>query len=287
MSQWAILITSVLTFCCMSATAQQNFLQRYQARVAASLAEQPHWPTPLVTPTPRLDQDIKWDFARQRNSAGFDTWNLGNSRGLDLLPLRPIQLSFNLPPFLDHTAPNQKDGFGDVTFTLRYRLLSRNEPKGNRLLTAFLGASVPTGKNGNGSCCAVMTPGVGGGKGWGRTAILGYTGVSLPVSNVHSLGHMVTLHGTAEYTLASSGWLRRVTPQLETNTSFFVGGDKDGKSQSYLTPGFIVGRFPFSRKAAPADSVSHGVTFAIGEQIAVSSYHSYNHALILAFRLPI
>jgi hypothetical protein len=287
MSVTIVCVLLVLGAAGLPLRAQQTFWHEYEARVAASEAEQPHWPTPLVTPTPRLDQDIKWDFLRQRSASGFDTWNLGNSRGLDVLPLRSIQLSFNLPPFLDHTVPGKKDGFGDVTFTLRYRVFARNEAKGNRILTAFLGASLPTGKNGNGSCCAIVTPGLGGGKGWGRLALMGYAGASLPVSNSAGLGHTITLHSTAEYSIGASGTLHRITPQFESNSSIYIGGPNDGDAQSFLTPGLIFGRFPFSRARLAEGKVATGVTFAVGEQIAVTRFHTYNHALVLAFRLPL
>ncbi len=250
------------------------------------MAGQPHWPTPLVTATPRLDQDIKGDFVRQRGNSGYDTWNLGNSRGLDIVPLRRVQLSFNLPPFIDHTAPGQRDGFGDTTFTLRYRLLARSEETGNRILTAFLGASVPTGKNGNGSCCATLTPALGGGKGWSRVAVMSYAGASLPVSNAAGLGHAITWNTTAEYLPRRGGFVRSLTPQVESNTTFYVGGPRDGQTQSFVTPGLIAGRYPFLPHGKDPRSVRLGVALGIGEQIAVTHFHTYNHALVLAFRLP-
>src|SRR5690348_15048196 len=46
-----------------------SFIARYQARVSATQAEQPHWVTPLVTVTPRLEQEIRSDFVRQTNSS--------------------------------------------------------------------------------------------------------------------------------------------------------------------------------------------------------------------------
>ena len=38
----------------------QDFIARYQARVSKTQAEQPHWVTPLVTVTPRLEQEIRF-----------------------------------------------------------------------------------------------------------------------------------------------------------------------------------------------------------------------------------
>src|SRR5271165_2289853 len=68
------------------ALAQQSdsgsFIERYQARVSATQAEQPHWLTPLVTVTPRLEQELRTDFVRQTNAKGYETWNYDNSKGL-------------------------------------------------------------------------------------------------------------------------------------------------------------------------------------------------------------
>src|SRR5579883_3441677 len=38
--------------------------------VSASQAAQPGWMTPLVTVTPRLEQEFRWDFYDQRNGTG-------------------------------------------------------------------------------------------------------------------------------------------------------------------------------------------------------------------------
>src|ERR1700676_3071518 len=140
--------------------AQQgsSFISRYQARVTATQSEQPHWVTPLVTVTPRLEQEIRADFVRQTNPKLFNTWNFDNSKGLELIPERHIELIFNLPPYFAHEAPGVKDGFGDVSFNSKYRFFARNEEHGNAIITAFLAGTLPTGKNGNGSCCATATP---------------------------------------------------------------------------------------------------------------------------------
>src|SRR5438046_611306 len=65
-----------------------SFVARYQARVSATQAEQPHWVTPLVTVTPRLEQEIRSDFVRQTNTKLENTWNFGNSKGLEIIPER-------------------------------------------------------------------------------------------------------------------------------------------------------------------------------------------------------
>jgi hypothetical protein len=143
-----------------------SFIARYQARVSATQAEQPDWITPLVTVTPRLEQEFRTDFVRQINPRLTETWNLGNSKGLDLIPARRIELLFNAPPFISLDFKGSNDGFGDLSFDSKFRFLARDEEHGNAIITAFFAATVPTGKNGNGSSSSVVTPTLAVGKGW-------------------------------------------------------------------------------------------------------------------------
>ena len=50
---------------CAGAWGQQteSFRARWQARASATQAAQPHWITPLVLVTPRLEQEFRTDFA--------------------------------------------------------------------------------------------------------------------------------------------------------------------------------------------------------------------------------
>src|SRR5579863_1468654 len=148
-----------------------SFVARYQRRVSATQAEQPHWVTPLITVTPRLEQEIRTDFVRQTNSKLQNTWNYDNGKGLEIIPERHIELLFNLPPFFAHQPHVGNDGFGDVTFNSKYRFYARNEEHGNAIITAFVAGSYPTGKNGNGACCASVTPALAVGKGFGLVAL--------------------------------------------------------------------------------------------------------------------
>ena len=267
------------------AAAQDDPVQRYQARVSATQAAQPHWVTPLVTVTPRLEQEFRSDFVRQTNTRGYDTWNLGNGKGLEIIPARRIELLFNLPPFFEHSQPGVKDGFGDVSFNSKFRILSRNEEAGNAIITAFLAASVPTGKNGNGSCCAVVTPTIAMGKGFRQLALTTTFGGTLPVSNVAKLGHTMTWNNVAQYRLASRGVARFFWPEVEFNSSFFSGGASDGKIMTFATPGVIIGRIPLTHHGSGTPG-RLGLTFGAGEQIAVTKFHTYNHALVITTRVP-
>ena len=277
-------LTALAAASLAAAHAQNSFITRYQARVSATQAEQPHWVTPLVTVTPRLEQEIRTDFVRQTNPKLFNTWNFGNSKGLELIPERHIEILVNLPPFFAHQQLHQKDGFGDFTLNSKFRFFARNEEHGNAIVTAFLAASVPTGKVG-GSCCAVITPTLAVGKGFGLLALTSTAGGSLPVTNAKGLGHTIAWNNVAQYRLAKTGKARFFWPEFELNTSFYSGGSSDGKTQVYGTPGLVIGRIPLTHDAQGKPG-RLGVTFGAGEQIALTHFHNNNHNLVFTARMP-
>lgn len=264
--------------------APEGFIARWQARVSATQAEQPHWVTPLVTVTPRLEQEMRTDFVHQYNTKGYAIWNYGNGKGLELIPERHIELLFNVPPFFNRSN-GESDGFGDVSFNSKYRFFARNEEHGNAILTAFFAGSIPTGKNANGSCCAVVTPTLAGGKGFGNFDVTSTLGGTLPVTNTKGLGHTIVWNNVAQYRLAKTGVARFFWPEVELNTTFFKGASNDGKQTTFGTPGLIVGRIPLSH-TADGKPGRLGLTFGVGQQIALSHFHTANHATVITARLP-
>jgi hypothetical protein len=284
-------LIAAIVLCILSSTAgaqtgaaQGSFIERYQSRVTATQNRQPHWITPLVLVTPRLEQEVRSDFVRQTNAKLQDTWNYGNSKGLEIIPFSRVELLFNFPPFFNHDT-GAKDGFGDVSFNSKFRIFSRNEESGNAIVTAYLAATVPTGKDANGSCCAVVTPSIGGGKGFGLLALETTLGGSLPVSNATGLGHTMTWNNVAQYRLAKSGSARLFWPELELNSSFYSGGSNDGKIVTFATPGLVIGRMPLSHDASGKPG-RLGLTIGAGEQIALTHFHTYNHGIVLTARIP-
>jgi len=267
-----------------SLTAQTTFIERYQARVSATQAEQPHWVTPLVTVTPRLEQEIRTDFVHQYNSKRYAVWNYGNSKGLELIPEKHTEIIVNVPPFYNRSN-GASDGFGDISFLAKERIYSRNEEHGNAIVTAFLAGTVPTGKNGNGSCCAIVTPTLAIGKGFGQFAFTSTAGGSLPVTNSKGLGHTITWNNVAQYRIAKEGVARFFWPEVELNSSFYKGGAADGNTSVFATPGLIVGRIPLTHDAKGKPG-RLGLTFGVGQQIAVSHYHTNNHSTVVTLRIP-
>ena len=250
----------------------QSLPERWQTRVNATQAEQPHWMTPLATVTPRLEQEFRFDTVHQQIPKGNET-NVDGGKGLELIPARHIELLLNLPPYLLHQNPNAIDGWGDVSFTMKYRFFARNEEHGSAILTAFLGGSIPTGTYKNGSTSAVITPTLAGGKGWGKFDVQATLAGTFPVNSVNILGR--TLISNTAFQLHA---VKQIWPEVEINSTSWFGGTNDGRKQTFVTPGLIFGRFPIHKRLA----LSAGAGF----QIALTHYHGYDHAVLATIRLP-
>jgi len=74
-------------------------------------------------------------------------------------------------------------------------------------------------------------------------------------------------------------------PEAEINSSFYKGGSNDGKIATFATPGLIVGRIPLTHDASGKPG-RLGLTFGAGQQIALTHFHTYNHATVITVRLP-
>jgi hypothetical protein len=63
---------------CSVLAGQDGFLASWFRRSDQAKADEPHWMTPLVTVTPRLEQEFRSDFLVQRTPGG-NVVNFGNS----------------------------------------------------------------------------------------------------------------------------------------------------------------------------------------------------------------
>jgi hypothetical protein len=210
----------------LSAYAQQRFIYNWQARATATQAAQPHWVTPLATTTPRLEQEFRTDFDRQITSAHTATWNYGGGKGLELIPTRRIELLFNVPPYLQHNSA-ARDGFGDTTLLMKFRIFARDEQHGNAIVTAFFGGTIPTGSYDNGSTEALLHPTLAAGKGFGRFDAQSTLGANLPVANADKLGRSIAWNTALQYHVGHVFF-----PEVEFNTTFYKGGPHDGNFQN-------------------------------------------------------
>lgn len=253
--------------------AQGGYFSNWFARVDKTKDEQPHWVTPVATTTPRLEEEYRYDQFWQENAKGVTTNNFDGGKGLELIPWEKVEVIFNVPPFIAHNSPAAKDGWGDVAFLVKYRLLSANEQHGNYILTAFFGLSYPTGQFSNGAPHPVITPTISYGKGFRNFDMQGTAGVQLPTADTSTLGRVVAWNNAFQYRV-----FRKIWPEVELNSTFFQDGKNDGKSQNFVTPGLLLGRFRLAGRV--------GFTFGGGYQIATTHFHTTNHNAILTVRFP-
>ena len=276
-------ISSTLLFCGLvvatvatahaDGSAVSDLLGDWFEQVARTQAEQPHWVTPLVTVTPRLEQEWRSDVVSQSQPHGVSTLNYGNGKGLELIPTEHTEIILGVAAYVEHEHSKSRDGFGDVNFLVKYRLLSANEEQGNYILTAFLGASAPTGNHDNSVRQAIFTPTLAFGKGWGPFDVQGTVAGQIPNGDVGRLGTPFVSNTAFQYLAAERVW-----PELEVNLTHWPNGDNAGNTQVFLTPGIVVARLPLWKRL--------GFTLGVGVQIAASHFHTSNHNLIVSARLP-
>ncbi len=122
--------------------------------VNASQEAQPHWMTPIITTTPRLEQELRWDFYDQQNGKppqgnGQRLLNDGGPGGprVEFIPQYNTQITLAAPPVISASGPRgTQTSPGDwPVFLAKYRLMSANEEHGNYIVTAFFQMSVPSG----------------------------------------------------------------------------------------------------------------------------------------------
>jgi hypothetical protein len=239
-----------------------------------SKAEQPRWITPMATTTPRLEQEFRYDILwQQAKPGGVYTENVGNTKGLELIPFDGVEVILAVPPYMVHHSATMADGFGDFQALVKYRMLSADEQHGNYILTMFVSSTFPTGSGTNGQTNAVVTPTVSYGKGYGDFDIQGTFGAGLPTGNAAVIGRTYTWNNTFQYHV-----LNRLWPEVEVNATWFQDGKNAGKQQTYVTPGLVVGRIPLTGRLRLA--------VGAGIQIPVSAFHLSEHNLLLSIRLP-
>src|SRR5579859_214960 len=96
-------------------------------RVTRIQSEQPHWVTPVVTVTPRLEEEFRYDQFWQGNQKGVATDNFGGGKGLELIPFQNTEIILGVPAWFAHDGAIQQankkkhtkppgDGWADETF---------------------------------------------------------------------------------------------------------------------------------------------------------------------------
>ena len=253
------------------------------AMVSATQAAQPNWMTPLVTVTPRLEQEFRFDFYDQQNGTGSQGngqhfLNYGGPGGprVEFIPAWNLEVIAAPPPYVIAAGPKgDAQGPGDwPVFLVKYRLLSANQENGDYIVTAFFQMSDPLDTKGKISNHVLTAqPTLAAGKGWGDFDIQSTISVQIPVAgtaspgstaqmNMTNFGDPILWNTALQYHLLQYFW-----PELEVNYEYWPNGEHVGLSQVLLTPGLILGRFKIGQDS-PTRAVN--LIFGAGYQVALT-----------------
>lgn len=254
-----------------------DYFQNWFSRVTKIQEMQPRWVTPLVTVTPRLEEELRYDQMIESLTGGHTLINYGGDggKGVELIPFDPVEVIIGIPSWQRIDTKPTTRGWTDESFLLKYRLLSANEQGGDYILTAFMGFTVPNGSNNTSSHHYAYSPTVAFGKGFGDFDFQSTIGTSLPDNCGDRKGNGTPfLFNTAfQYRV-----LKYVWPEFETNFTAWPNGKHEGLNQLFITPGVIIGRIPIGGRV--------GLTIGAGCQVAVTNEPLYHRNIVITARLP-
>jgi hypothetical protein len=244
---------------------------------------QPDWSSPLVTTTGMLEQRLRFDLAYQHAGNATETTVIDGGRGLDLIVSETNEVQIAAIPYDIRTAPGGKGALAGVAdwpfLRVKQRLASSPASDGNYVLTAWLQVQAPTGIAALSNNAWTFLPTLAFGKGWGSFDLQGTVGGVLPVAHTDRLGQQIVTNLALQYHVLGVFW-----PQLEVNWTHFVGGQRHGLNQLFLTPGLVVGRFPITDVGR--------LTIGFGYQSAIAPrFHAkpltpaFDHAWLFTSRL--
>ncbi|HTT36383.1 MAG TPA: hypothetical protein VMH32_01795 [Burkholderiales bacterium] len=257
-----------------------KFFDEWFARSDRAKESQPHWMTPVVTVTPRLEQEYRYDQLWQNRPNGVYLQDWGFNKGLELIPTEHSEVIISVPGYLKETTPKGTEyGWADETLLLKLRLLSENEENGNYIVTGFLGVAMPTGNTGLPftTTQTVWTPTVAAGKGWGTREqgfdIQSTLSVSYGDSNQKEIGEPIVWNTAFQAHIFDKLW-----PEVEVNYTHYEQGKNAGKSQTVITSGLILGRYELIGRSK--------FVIGVGYQQTVSTFRIFNNSWIVTARAP-
>jgi hypothetical protein len=258
-----------------------DYFSNWFARVEQAQASQPHWMTPLVTVTPRLEQEVRYDQYWEHLGTGAEVNTFGSGKGLELIPTTTNEMLLNPSPYTERSIKRPATGWADDPFlVVKQRLLSADEQDGNYIVTAFFGVQAPTGSAAFSNNAWVITPTLAGGKGWGDCDIQATVGIPVPLAHQNIIGTSIVTNVAFQYHIAQYFW-----PEFEVNDTYWANGLRGGKNQVFLTPGIIFGRFTIHDRVRAI--IGGGYQFAVSPKLMTEPALTpiYNHAWILTARL--
>jgi hypothetical protein len=260
----------------------EDYFLHWYDRVHEAQATQPHWMTPLATVTPRLEEEIRYDQSFQQLGNGADVTNFDSGKGLELIPTTMNEVLINLPNYEERYVKSPAYGFADWNFlTIKQRIVSEPEDKGNYIVTTFLGFQAPMLGSPFTNKAWVITPTLAGGKGFGDFDVQATVGVPIPTAYESVIGTSLVTNVAFQYHIGEYFW-----PEVELNDTYWFDGARADLNQLFVTPGIIFGRF------AIGDHLK--AIFGVGYQVAVAPSHiitapaltpTYDHAFLLTGRL--
>jgi hypothetical protein len=264
-----------------SADRFTTVVDAWTATVQAAQASQPGWITPLATTTPRLEQEFRYDqdFETLINGKGaIDVY--GGGKGLEIIPTEHTEVIITLPPYQVRTGTEPSSGLNDWPGILvKYRIISRNAKSGDYIVSVFAQYGLPTGALVLTNHNDVFTPTLAAGKGFGDFDIQATIGDAIPVHDNSSSGRSIPTNITLQYHVSRLFW-----PEVEMNRTDWIGGQRGARTQTYITPGLIVGRIVLNRRSK--------LILGAGYQTAVSRVYgpgpitpTFNHNWVLSGRV--
>ena len=235
-------------------------------------ATQPDWLSPLATTSGRLKQEFRYDIWDQPASGGDRSYQFGGNKGLEFIASSRTQILMGVPTYTLVSPNGPPGGFGDLPLMLKFRIFSAERAEGNYLVTFLLAATAPTGSHRYGAGEAVVTPTMAFGKGWRQFDVQSTLGVNLPAGDTAKLRKQLVWNTAFQYQAAWKLW-----PELEANSTFYTTGKYAGETQLFLTPGLGIGRAHLAGRFR--------LSSAVGVQIAVTQFHTYNHRWMFSTRV--
>jgi hypothetical protein len=268
-------LAAMLIVCAGEVPAQQSVYELLRMQNSKMIPLQPAWMGPLIQSDSRLSQSARVSFSNSYTSAGTHTVNYGNWHTVNLLAGNRVQINLVAPPYIQNHSAAMKDGFGDASAEVKYRIASGNAAHGNFALTAMVAESWPTGSYQNGAPSAVYYPTIAAGRMWGRFDLQTTLGGALPTGKIGAQGRQICWNSTGQVLAGRSLWL-----DVEDNATFNYGGSFDSRTENFLTPAFFyVLRRKQWKPTHPLFVVGGGM------QIATSAIHTSNHNLIPEMRI--
>jgi hypothetical protein len=104
--------------------------------------------------------------------------------------------------------------------------------------------------------------------------------VPIPLEHENTIGTSVVFNATAQYHVAQYFW-----PEFEVNTTYWADGLRAHKTQVFLTPGIVLGRFKLAGRAKLI--VGTGYQIAVSPKLALAPALTpvYQHNWIGTFRI--